>query len=134
MSRPPTLIHGDGGFSIGQAGEPPGVHLPHVGGYGLGCLGLGCGRGLGLLLRQLTRMHHDKAQGLLREPSLTVLHFPWAEHAAPRPVARRCVLRPPRLLDEQGQCGLLLSPGFAFLPDGTRARDEGHEPDLVLQA
>jgi hypothetical protein len=41
----------------------------------------------------------------------------------PMPAARGLLLRPPGLLDQQGQGRLLAPPGLEFLPDGTRARD-----------
>ena len=84
---------------------------------------MGSGIGLGLLLRQLARMHHDKAQRFLRDPSIAVLDLHLPEHALPMPAAGRFVLGPPRLLHQEGQGGLLLSPGFEFLADGTGARD-----------
>jgi hypothetical protein len=88
----------------------------------LGFLRLGAGICLGLLLGQLTRMHHHKAQGFLRDPSLLVLHLHLVEHAVPMPATGRFVLRPPRFLQEERQGGLLAPPGFEFLPDGTGAR------------
>jgi hypothetical protein len=57
---------------------------------------------LGLLLRQLARMPHDKAQGLVHEAPVTVLDLALPEHAVPRPAAGRLVLRPPRLLYPEG--------------------------------
>src|SRR5262245_40286875 len=129
---PPVLILRNCGFGIRLTGKPPRLHVPHVVYEGLGFLRLGCSIGLGLLLRQLTRMHHDKAQGHLRHLSLIVLYVHRAAHALAMPAARRCVLRPSRLLDSQGQRGLLLSPGFKFLPDGTRAWHQGDKTDLVL--
>jgi hypothetical protein len=59
-----------------------------------GFLLLGHGLGVALLLGQWTRMHHDKAQFLLGDPSVTVLDLHLAEHTVPMPTARRLVLRP----------------------------------------
>jgi hypothetical protein len=42
------------------------------------------------------------------------------------PAARHFVLRPPRLLDQEGQRRLLASPRFKLLPDSTGARNQGH--------
>ena len=93
------LRRGDNGFSVGAAGKPLGLDTLDVVGHGLGFLRLGSPRGLRLLLRQLTRMHDDKAQGLLGDLPLALLHLPLAEPAVPMPTARRFVLRPPGLLD-----------------------------------
>ena len=65
---------------------------------GLGFLRLHGGIGLGLLLRQLARMPHDKAQGLVHDAPVTVLDLYLTEHAWPMLTAGRLVLRPPRLL------------------------------------
>jgi hypothetical protein len=92
------------------------------------------GRGLGLLLRQLTRMHHDKAHLFLHDPLITLLHLHLPHDALPMPTAGRFRPGPPRFLDEQRQGELLLSPGFECLPYGTGARDECDQVDLVLQA
>jgi len=67
-----------------------------------GFLRLRSGIRLGLLLRELTRMHHHKAQGRLRDPSLLVLHLHLAEHTLPMPTAWCFVLRPARFLHEEG--------------------------------
>ena len=61
MALPSALIRGDGGFGSGDAGEPLGMHLPHVMGYSLCLLRWGRGLGLALLLRQVTRMHDNTA-------------------------------------------------------------------------
>ena len=97
-SLSPALILDDGGLGIGLAGEPPGVHLPPVGGHGLGFPGLGCGIGLGLLLRQLTRMHDNKPQGLRGDPSIAVFDLDLAHEALSMPAAGRFCLRPPWFL------------------------------------
>lgn len=137
---PPTLslrvpcIRGASRFCIGRAGEPPRVDLPHVIGDDGGFLRLGMRRGVGLLLGELACMHHDKAQLLLGDPALTGLDLHRLEHTWPMPAARRCGFGPPGLLDEERQGGLLLAPGFEGLPDGTRAWDSRHEPNLRLQA
>jgi len=132
-SRAPALIRRDGGFGICLTGQPPGLPLLDVRCDGCGFLRLRGGIGLRLLLRQLARMHHDQAQCLLGDAPLTVLDLDVAEHALPRPVARRLVLGPPGLLHEEGQGGLLAPPGFKVLPDGTGTRDARSEADPVLQ-
>jgi hypothetical protein len=133
MSRPLALIRGDSRFGIGPAGEPAGLYLPHVGGHRLGFFLLrGC-IGLGVLLRQLTRMHHHKAPLLLRDAAIAVFDFHLAAHTAAMPAPGRLVLRPPGFLPQQGPGGLRAPPGFAFLPDSTRARDKRDESDLVLK-
>ena len=67
-------------------------------GHGWGFLLLGHGIRGGLLLRQWARMHHDKAQFLLGDPSRAILHLDPAEYTVSMPAARRLVLRPSRLL------------------------------------
>jgi hypothetical protein len=62
----------------------------------LGFLRLAHGIRLGLLVRQLTRMHYDKAHLLLRALAVTVLDLDLAHHALSTPVARRFVLGSPR--------------------------------------
>jgi hypothetical protein len=74
------------------------LHLLDVRCDGFGFLRLRGGIGLRLLLRQLARMHHDKAQFLLGDPSRAILHLDSAEHTVAMPAARRLVLRPARLL------------------------------------
>ena len=88
-----------GGLGIGPAGKPPGVHLPHVVGHSLRFFHLSRGRGLGLLLRQLTRMHHDKAHLFLHDPLLTILHLHRPHDALPMPGAGRFRLGSPWFLD-----------------------------------
>ena len=88
----------DGGLSVGGTGKPLGLDTLDVVVHGLGFLRLGRRIGLGLLLRQLTRMAHNKAQFLQRDPSLAVLPIHWAEHALPIPTTRPLVTHPPRLL------------------------------------
>jgi hypothetical protein len=90
---------------------------------GFGFFGLRCAICLGLLLRELTRMHHHKAQGLVHSVSVTVLDLDPPAHAVPMPAAGCFVLRPTRFLHEEGQGGLLVPPGFEVLTDGTGARD-----------
>jgi hypothetical protein len=53
---------------------------------------------LRLLLRQLARMHHDKAPFFLHNPPIAILHRDPAAHTGAMPAARRLVLRPSRLL------------------------------------
>jgi hypothetical protein len=97
-SRASPLILRDGGFGIRLTGKPPGLHLLDVRCDGFGFLRLRGGIGLRLLLRQLARMHHDKAQFLLGDPSRALLHLDPAEYTVSMPAARRLVLRPSRLL------------------------------------
>ena len=99
------------------------LHPLHVVCHGLGFLLLGDGIRLGLLLGQLIRMHHDKTQFLLCDPSLAVLHLDPADDALPMPTSGCFVPGPPRFLHQEGQGGLLAPPGFEFLPYGTGARD-----------
>jgi hypothetical protein len=130
---PAALILGHGGLGIGPAGAPPGVHLPHGVGHGLRFLHLRSCRGLGLLLRQLTRMHHDKAHRFLHDPLLTRLDLHLPPDAVPMPTAGRFRLGPPRLLSHQGQGAWLRPPGCECLPYGTGARDECDHVDRVRQ-
>jgi hypothetical protein len=118
-----VLILRDRRFGIRLTGKPPRVHLPHVVCDGARFLLLRYSIGLRLLLRQLTRMHDDKAHLLLGDPSLTGLDLDAAEYAVPVPTARRFGLGPPGLLQQQGQGKMLAAPGFEFLPNGTRTRD-----------
>ena len=60
VSRPLACILGDRCCGIEQASELPGLRMPYVVGHGLGFFHLRRAIGLGLLLRQLTRMHHDE--------------------------------------------------------------------------
>ena len=97
VSWPLVLILRDGGCGIRLTGKPAGVHSLHMVCNGLGFLPLGAGIRLGLLLGQLTRMHYEKAQFLLRHPPIAVLHFHGPDDALPMPTAARFVLGPPRL-------------------------------------
>lgn len=130
---PSALIRGDGGLGIGLAGEPPGVHLPHLGGHGFSFLHLSRCRGLGVLLRQLTRRHDDKAHLCLHDPLSTLLHLHRPHDALPMPASGRFRLGPPRFLSQQRQGELLLAPRFEGLPYGTGAWDECDQGDLVRQ-
>lgn len=68
-------------------------------------------------------MPHDKAAGLVRYPPCTVLHLHLSAHTLPMPAAWFCVLRPARLLHEEGPDGWLAPPGFEGLTDDTGTRD-----------
>ena len=81
----PVLILGDGCFGIGQAGEPPRVHLPHVVCHRLRFFPLCRCIGLRLLLRQLTRMDHHKAHLLLGDPPITVFDLDLTAYALATP-------------------------------------------------
>jgi hypothetical protein len=132
-SRAPALRLRAGSFGIRLTGTPPGLHLLDVRCDGFGCLRLRGGIGLRLLLCQLARMHHDKAQCLLRDPSRALLHLDPTAHPGAMPAARRLVLRPSRLLHYEREPGGLLAPGFEVLPDSTGARDEGDQPESMLE-
>jgi hypothetical protein len=124
----------DRGFGIGETSTPPGLHVLHRVGDRCGFLRLGHGRGLGLLLRQLTRMHHDQAHRLLSDPPIAVLHLDRPHDALPMPASWRLVLGPRRCLHPQGQRRRLRPPRVEGLPHGTDARDYGHQTDPLLQA
>jgi hypothetical protein len=74
------------------------LHVLDVRCDGFGFLLLGGTIGLCLLLRQLTRMHDDKAQGLLGNAPIAVFDLHRAPHALAMPAPGRLVLGPPRLL------------------------------------
>jgi len=120
---PSVLILRDGRFGISLTGKPAGLHMLAVLHDCCGFLRLRRGIRLGLLLRELARMHHDKAEELVRYPPVPVLHLHLSEHTLPMPAAWFFVLRPARFLDEEGQGGLLAPPGFECLAHGTRAWD-----------
>jgi hypothetical protein len=133
VSRPLALILGASCFGVGPAGEPPALHVPYVVCHGLGFLLLSGCIGLGVLLRQLPRRHHDKAQRLLNDASIAVFDLYLAEHPLATPVPGCLLLRPPGLLHQPGQGGWRAPPRFEFLPDRTRARDERDESALGLK-
>jgi hypothetical protein len=107
--------------------------MPYVVCHSLGFFPLRRCIGLSLLLRQLTRMHHHKAQLLLSDASIAIFDLYLAEHTLAMPAPGRLVLRPSGFLHQQGQGGLRAPPSFEVLPDSTRARDERDEIDLVLK-
>ena len=125
-SWPPALTLRNGGFGIRLTGKPPGLSLLDVRRDDCGVLLVGGGIDLGLLLRQLARMPHEKAQRFLRHPPIAVLALDRPDDALPRPLAARCVLGPPRLFPSEGQGGLLLSPGFQLVAHRPGAWHEGH--------
>src|SRR5215471_9955539 len=131
-SRPLALIRGESRFGIGPAGKPPSVPMPHVVCQGCGFLLLGSGRGLGVLLRPLTRMHHHKAPFLLGDAPLAVCDLPLSTHTWAMPAAWCCGLRPARLLHQEREDRRRLSPCCPCLPPGTGARDERDEIALML--
>src|SRR5262249_20532249 len=132
-SRPPALILRDGGFGIRLTGKPPGLYLLDVRRDGFGFLLLGGGISLCLLRRQLARMHHETAQCCLRQPPIAILDLYRPDAALPMPLAARFVLGPPRLFHEEGQGGLLLSPGFQLLAHCTGAWHKGHQAQPFFQ-
>jgi hypothetical protein len=97
-SRPPALIRRAGRCGIRLTRKPPGLHVLDVRRDDCGFLRLGGGIGLGLLLRQLVRMHHHKAERCERYSAVTVLNLHLLVHALPMPTAWRLVLRPSRFL------------------------------------
>src|SRR5262249_8546277 len=128
-----ALIRCQGGFGIRQAGTPLcldtlGMVCDH-----LGFLALRARIRPGLLLRELTRMHHDKTERFPRDPSVAVLDFDLAHDTLPMPAAGWLILCAPRLLQHEGQRGLLTPPGFEDLADGTGAGDQRDQIDLMLQ-
>jgi hypothetical protein len=132
-ARPPVLVRREGRGGIRRTGTPPRVPMRAVRHAGFDVFGLRCALGEGVLLRQLTRRHDPKAQGLGGDVPVTVLALHLAEPTLPLPVSWGCVRRPARLRHEAGQGGLLASPGFARWTDGTGARDERAQANPVLQ-
>jgi hypothetical protein len=102
-------ILGDSRFGIRQAGKPPGVPMPHVVCQGCGFFLLGSGIGLGLLLRQLTRMHHHKAQFLLGDAPIAVFDLHLSAHPLAMPAAWFFGLRPAGFLHQERLSGVLAS-------------------------
>jgi hypothetical protein len=98
-----------------------------------GFLRLRSGIRLCLLLRELARMPHDKAEGRVSYPPVTVLPLHLSEHTLPMPAACFFVLRPARLLHEEEQGGLLAPPGCECLAHGARAGAEGSEANASFQ-
>ena len=96
-------------------------------------LGLGRGIGVRLLLRQLTRMDHDKTQRLLNHPPVTILHGHLPGDTLPVPSSRRLLPGASRFLHQERQRGLLLPPGLQFLPYRTGAWHQRDEPDSLLE-
>jgi hypothetical protein len=133
VSRPLALIRGERCFGIRPAGEPPRLHLPRVGGYGGGVFRLRRGRGLRVLRGPLTRMHHHEAQLLLGDAPIAVCDRHLSAHPWAMPAPWRLGLRPPGLLEHEGEGGLLPPPGFECLPDGTGARDSREEGNFMLE-
>jgi hypothetical protein len=132
-SLPAGLIRRDRSFGIGETSKPPGLHVLPMVCDRCGCLRLGDGLGLGWLLRQWTRRHPDNAHRFLSDPPLTVLHLYQPPDTLPMPASGRLVLRPPRCLHPQGPGRRLLPPRVEGLTHRPGARDEGHQPDPLLQ-
>jgi hypothetical protein len=76
-----------------------------------------------LLLGQLTRMHHHKAQCLLGDAPIAVCDLHLSAHTVAVPAPWRLGLRPPGFLEQQGEGGVLPPPSFEGLTDSTGARD-----------
>ena len=125
-ARPPVFILRDRRCGIRLTRKPLRVDMLHVGCHGCGFLRWRSGIRLGLLLRQVARMHHHKPECLRDDASVALLHLHLAQHAWPMPAAGRLILRPPKLLAQEGAGGLLLAPGFERLAHRTGARDQRH--------
>src|SRR6266446_1000594 len=123
LSLSPALILRDSRCGIRLTCKPPGLHVLAVRRDGGGFLGLRGRICLRLLLRQLARMHHHKAERFERDPSVAILNLHLPDHTLSMPTPRGLVLRPPRFLQQEGQGGLLLPPGFEGLADGTGTRN-----------
>jgi hypothetical protein len=102
-------------------------------GHGLGFCHVSRGIGLGVLLRQWMRMHHDNAPRLLSDAAIAVVDLSLAAHTVATPARGGLVLRPPGVLHQPGPGGVRAPPSVACLPDSTRARDERDALDLVLK-
>src|SRR5919205_2124315 len=111
-ARPPVLVLCDRCCGIRLTGKPPRLHMRAVRHEGFGFFGLRRAIGLGLLLCQLTRMHHDKAHFLLGDPPIAVLHLDVADDALPMPAAGRPLLPPARVFFKEGGGGVLASPSL----------------------
>jgi hypothetical protein len=105
----------------------------HMVSDGCGFLRLGSGIGLGVLLRQLTRMDHDEAHLLRRDAPFTVLHLNLSQHTVPMPAAGLLVLGPSGFFYQEGQGGWLLAPCFQLGADGTGAWHQGDQANPLLQ-
>ena len=99
----PVLVLCNGRCGIRLTSKPASLHVRAVLNDGRRFLRLRSRIRLGLLLHQLTRMDDDKAQAFLRNAPVTVLHLHLAHHALATPAARHFVLRPSRLLYQEGQ-------------------------------
>jgi hypothetical protein len=86
---------------------------------------LGAGIRLGVLLGQLTGMHHENAPCLLRHPPIAVLDLHGPDDTLSMPTAARCVLGTPRLFPEEGEGRLLRAPGFQGLAHRPGAGHQG---------
>jgi len=102
LALPLALIRSYSSISIRQARNPLRLHPLAMLCHGWGFLRLCPGRRVGVLVRQLTRMHAHKPASRRSHPSLTVLDLHPAAHALSMPAAGCLVLRPPGLLDEKG--------------------------------
>src|SRR5438128_6139118 len=76
-------------LSIRRTGKPSGFNTPDVLRHGFRCLALGSGIRGGLLLGQLTRVHHDKPALLLRHPSIGICHLDAAHDTLALPTSGR---------------------------------------------
>jgi hypothetical protein len=131
--RSPVLVLRYRRFGIRLTGKPPRLRMRDVRNDRFGFFCLRSAICLGLLLRQLARMHNHKAKGLVRYAPVTVLYLHLAGHALPVPAAWGFILRPTRFLHEEGQGGLLVPPSVEVLTDGTGARDSRDHANPVLQ-
>jgi hypothetical protein len=131
---PMPCIGGDGRVCIGGAGKPVGCHPPARRCAPLGFWGLGEGRGVSLRRRHLPRGPHDNTPRRLDPPPITLRHVSRADEASPRPLARRLLPGPSRLLPPERPCGLRRSPGCPCLPHRPGARSQGHKAAPAFQA
>jgi hypothetical protein len=134
LARPSGLILPDGRCGIRLTGTPAGVPGLPVRNDGLRFLRWRSRLGLGLRLRQWTRMDDDKAPARLGNAPIPVLHLPLAKHALAMPAARHFVLRPPGLLDQEGPRRLLAAPCCTLLADSPGARHQGHSAHTACEA
>src|SRR5262245_59513353 len=78
-------------------------------------------------------MHDDKTQCLLCDAPITVFDLHLTAYTLAMPAPGDLVASPPRLLEQEWEGRLVLPPAFECLADGTGARDERDEVDLMLE-
>jgi hypothetical protein len=97
-ARRSALLCCRGGFGVRQTGQPLRVDALGVGWDCLGFFALRARIRLGVLLRELTRMHDDKTERCSRDPSVTVLDLDLAHDTLAMPATGRLIRGAPRLL------------------------------------